>query len=293
MGDQTFDPSQFGNASKPVATQPKEELPAFEFSPENFRQHQQSLEDAKRQELIELRQLPLGPVKRWSFSGWSNFRNCPYAVKLSKVDGCPDPAGPAADRGNRVHLNIEDFIQGKHDELCKEAKKHFETLIRYLRDQFNDGRVEIEGEWGFDRDWEICQWGSEEAWARVKLDAIEFESPTSAYMYDWKTGRKFGNELKHAEQLQLYAIGAFMRFPELEFVTGEMIYLDKNDRLKAHYTRAEAMEFIDKWNRRGHRMTTTVNFEATPSEHACKWCPHAKVQEGEDGPACTYRHIAN
>ena len=285
--NQTFDPQQFSGSGDPVKVADNS-LPEFTFTPENFDAHQRSLEEERQRELNRLRELPLGPIPRWSFSALSNFEKCPYMLQLSKVDGYPDPAGKAAERGLKVHDNIENFIMGETDDLCKEAAKNFENLINNLRNHYEDGTVEVEGEWAHDRDWDTTNWGDENAWARIKLDAIWFESDTSARVYDWKTGRKFGNELKHAQQLQLYVIGAFLRFPDLQFVEGQMVYLDKNDRLIAHYTREEAMAFMDKWTRRGLVMTTTTEFEPQPSEYNCKWCPHAKIQEGYTEPACPY-----
>lgn len=290
MSDMAFDPSKFADASKPIEKPPAGGLPNFTFSPENFEKHQQSLREKEAQELLELRNKPLGPIKAWSFSGHQNFADCPHKVYLSKVERMPDPSGPAAERGTRIHTDIENFIQGETDQLCKEAAKHFAGLVTDLRDEYADGTVEIEGDWGFDRDWNITGWTDPDVWARIKLDAIKHESPTSAVIYDWKSGRKFGNEMKHAQQLQLYAIGSFMRFPELEFVTGKMIYVDKNDELPASYTREEAMAFIDKWNRRGLEMTTATSFEPTPGPSACRWCPHGKVQEGYDKPACPHAY---
>lgn len=288
MSDLQFDPSKFAGASEPVKVQPANPLPNFEFSPQNYEKHQQSLREAEQQKLIELRNLPIGPIKAWSFSSWTNFNECPYKVYLSKIEKAPDPSGPAAERGSRIHTDVENFLQGETDQLCKEASKHFRELIFSLRNDYENGQVEIEGDWGFDRHWETTGWNDDNVWARIKLDAIKHESPTSAWVIDWKSGRKFGNELKHAQQLQLYTIAAFIRYPELEFVRGEMIYLDKNDRLPAEYTREEAMVFIDTWNRRGLEITTATNFEPTPSEHACRWCPHGKVQDGHDKPFCPH-----
>jgi len=79
-----------------------------------------------------------------------------------------------------------------------------------------------------------------------------------------------------------------MRYPDLEFVHGEMVYVDKNDRLQGNYTREEAMEFIDPCERRAYRMTTATEFPPTPSESACRWCPHGKIQEGHDKPFCPH-----
>ena len=285
-----FDPANFANGSKPVPKPPVEALPNFDFSPANFQQHQTNVREAEAQELIELRNLPVGPIKAWSFSSWSNFDECPYKVYLSKIEKRPDPSGPAAERGSRIHTDIEDFIQGERDDLCKEASKHFKDMIVTLRDDYTNGTVEIEGDWGFDRNWEPADWTAPNVWARIKLDAIKHESETSAWIIDWKSGRKFGNELKHAKQLQLYVVAAFMKYPNLEYAKGEMIYLDQNDRLTSEYSREEAMAFIDTWNHRGYSMTSATDFPPKPSFNACRWCPHGKIQEGHDKPFCPHKY---
>ena len=42
-----------------------------------------------------------------------------------------------------------------------------------------------------------------------KLDAYVKEDDTSARVIDYKTGKRFGNEIGHSQQCLLYAIAAF------------------------------------------------------------------------------------
>lgn len=244
--------------------------------------------NAAKQAEIALVNLPAGPVAAWSFSALTRFEDCPYAIYLSKVEKAPDPSGPAADRGSAIHKECEDYIQGELSEQTPNMAK-FTDLIDSVRASYEAGEVEIEQDWAFNREWSVTGWTAADCWARVKLDVMHHESETCGHIYDWKTGRKFGNEVKHSQQLQLYAIAAFVRYPQLQFVKGEMIYLDKGERLAMEYTREQALLFKPQWERRALRMTTETEFKPKPSRHACRWCAHGKVQEGYDEPVCKWR----
>lgn len=141
--------------------------------------------EAKHQAVIDIRTAPLGPVGQWSMSRLFDYENCPHAVYLTKVCKAPNPSGPAAERGTQVHNHIEGYIQGEHANVIKEMG-HFQKLIDQLRDGFANATVEIEGDWAYDRNWTTTGWIDKDCWARMKLDAIEFESPTSATIIDWK-----------------------------------------------------------------------------------------------------------
>ena len=243
----------------------------------------------KRQQQIDLRTAPLGPVSAWSMSRLFDFEDCPYSVYLSKVEKMPTPSGAAAERGTQVHNHIEGFVKSEHADVIKEMLG-FRKLIDHLREGFAEGKVEVEGDWAFDRTWNVAAWAAPNAWARFKLDVLEHQSPTSAKVIDWKTGKKFGNELKHNQQGMGYAIAAFARYPELEFVEVQFAYLDQNDELRGSYTRQQAELLRPMLEERADKMTTCTDFEPKPSFHACRWCPHAKAQEGYDEPACKWAH---
>jgi len=249
-------------------------------------------ESARRAKIARLDPLeaPLGLIPTTSFSSLSNFEKCPYHVYLSKVEKCPDVSGPAALRGSEIHDKAENFIKGDGtDNVPKELLK-FDSLFSDLRARYSDGDIHVEEDWAFTRDWEPTGWSEDNTWLRMKLDALDLESPTSAKVYDWKTGQKFGNEVKHGQQALLYVISTFVKWPDLEFVEANMIYTDKGLTMTTSYSRDQAMMFFDRYNLRFNQATTCVDFKPTPNMTSCKWCPHAKVQEGLENPACQWRY---
>ena len=114
---------------------------------------QAALEAKRKAKLAKLNVLdaPLGLVPTTSFSSLSNFEKCPHHLFLSKVEKCPDVAGPAADRGTKIHDKAEQFIKGESgDELPKELMK-FEDLFQDLRTRYSDGLIHVEEDWAFTR----------------------------------------------------------------------------------------------------------------------------------------------
>ncbi len=108
----------------------------------------------------------------------------------------------------------------------------------------------------------------------MKLDASVMLSPTHAVVIDFKTGKKFGNELKHAEQLQLYALAMVLRNERITKVTAELWYLDVDDITTLTVSREQALRYLRVFDRRGQRMTSATSFKANPNEYSCRWCPY-------------------
>ena len=172
-------------------------------------------------------------IKAWSYSRLVDFEQCKLRAKLKYIDRIPEPVRPlppgktehANDRGTRIHDAAERFVRGGV-ELLPELKS-FATEFHDLRNKYEHGMVSLEGEWAVNKDWEPVAWGDKDAWARIKLDAFVRLSKTHAVVIDYKTGKKFGNEIKHAEQTQLYQLAAFLRYPELETIDVELWYTDR------------------------------------------------------------------
>ena len=99
-------------------------------------------------------------------------------------------------------------------------------------------------------------------------------------MIDYKSGRKFGNEIKHGEQLLLYQLLAFMRYPKLEVVHAELWYLDQDDITSKTYTRKQGLMFAKNFARRGNALTSAIDFPANPSKWACQWCAYKPAPDG-------------
>ena len=140
-------------------------------------------------------------------------------------------------------------------------------------------------------------WGAGESWRR-KITSIEKLAPqptqcilvnspshtflcTEKFIPTHNTGRKFGNEVKHAEQLQLYQLATFLRYPKLETVFAELWYLDQDEITSQKFSRAMGLRFRDKFSKRGDALTSCTDFPANPNKFTCKWCQYGPWNGGQ------------
>jgi len=184
----------------------------------------------------------------------------------------------AANRGTQIHNDCELFVKGEGD-FTKEMKR-FSDYFQDLKVRYEAGDVVIEQEWGFDRDWQPCGYWDDDVWLRMKLD--NFISITSGKKNrvihgiptDYKSGKKFGNEVSHNQQGQLYVLGSFLRFPTMETADVQFKYLDHGLETSKPYTREKAMKFLPVWDRRAKKMTEADDFPPKPNKVNCMWCPY-------------------
>jgi len=225
-------------------------------------------------------------IKAWSHSRDANFRKCKFRAKLLYMDKQVEPRPPlregqteyANDRGSRIHEAAELYVKGGV-ELLPELHKFADEYQR-LRELYAAGRVSLEGDWGFDSAWLPVDFFSADVWLRVKIDALVHMSDEHAVVIDYKSGRKSGNELKHAEQTQLYCVSTFMRYPKLKRITTELWYLDVDDLTCTEYTREQGMRFFKIWNDRGCEITSCTEFPPSPNKYNCQYCYFGKKGNG-------------
>ncbi len=238
-----------------------------------------NLTQSKRPDLISTvsvkEDIQLGYIPAWSYSTLKTFESCAYRSYIAKVKKVQEDFGPAAARGTEIHKQAEDYVGGLLAELPDTLKK-FTSEFKKLREMFAEAQVELEGDWGFTREWGTTGWLAKDVWGRIKLDAFVHESETSARVIDYKTGKAYGNEIAHSQQALVYAIGSFFRYPELQIAKTEIWYLDHGTMLEQVYTRDEAMVFMPKLHDRAIVMTTATKFPPNPSNYNCKWCSYGK-----------------
>lgn len=218
-------------------------------------------------------------IKGWSYSRLEVFEKCKRYAFLKFIQRIPDPRpNPTADRGTKIHLKAEHYVMGKIDHLPQELKK-FEEEFEFLRTLYQRGKVSLEGEWGFDKDWKPVDWRS--AWLRVKCDAVVWLDDKTIVVIDYKTGKKFGNEIKHGEQTQMYAAAACALYPQVETIHTELWYLDQDELTPAKHSRSRSMIALSRFNERGLKITEATVFPPNPSKVSCKWCPYKPSGTGD------------
>lgn len=225
-----------------------------------------------------------GLVTSWSYSRLDKYESCAYSIYLTSVEKAPRVDNEAAVRGQKLHDMAEQFVDGTLDELPKELAKHYKQSFYSLADKYQKGKVSLEGEWGITTNWEPTGWLEDDTWGRIKLDAFVEESPTSGRVIDYKSGKPY--PIKHNQQGQIYAITAFIYYPQMEYLETEFWYLDKTPQPAINrYTREQAMMFLPKWDERAKRLTMARHFPPSPSVKNCRFCDHAKTE------TCPYRVV--
>lgn len=225
-------------------------------------------------------------IQSASFTKLGDFEKCKFYAYLKHDARIPEPERPlkpgqteqANDRGTRYHLNCEEYVLGQTDALLPDIDAAFGPELDLMRHLHTEGMVSLEGQWGYALDWAVTDWYS--AAIRMKLDAIVFHDEEHATVIDYKTGRKFGNEIKHNEQLRFYALGSFMRYPRLKRVTAELWYLDQKDVTSMTMTRMQGLAFRQNFDNRIKKLVTCTEFPPNPNKFSCKWCQYGPWNGG-------------
>lgn len=233
--------------------------------------------------------LDMKTIKAWSHSRLVTFESCKFHAELSYIRKIEEPerqlppgkSEHANDRGTRIHEAAEKFIKGGV-ELIPELEKFAPEFTR-LREMYEEGKCSLEGEWAYDKEWSPVAWMSSDVWCRIKCDAVVFVEAEHAVVIDYKSGKRFGNEVKHSEQMQLYQLGIFLRYPKIQKVTVELWYLDLDENHSMEYRRDQGLRYAQSFERRGNAMTTCEDFPPNPNAWSCRWCPYKPVERGGTG----------
>ena len=245
--------------------------------------------------------LPTGPVSRgpkrpaggypkltaWSFSRYKDWLQCPLKAKFKHIDRMREPGSPAMQRGTTLHKLAEDFVmqrinykalelglQDSEREYGKPTK--FREFLDLMKDASKRNPI-CEESWGFRSDWTETGWFGQDTWCRVKLDLAFRPKPKVLCVTDHKTGKPYED---HVDQLDLYAVAGFVKFPDVNTILSTIWYLDDASCTELEFTRDQFPELKDGWNRRVAPMMNDTMYPAKPNPK-CQWCHFRK---GNGGP---------
>lgn len=226
----------------------------------------------------------------WSYSALSLYTKCPLRWRFEKVDKLPTVRNEKADRGVQIHKEAEDYVSGLSPELPESLAK-FKQHFAAARRCFVKGQTSLEQAWGYDRDWSPCDFKSEPIWLKVFCDMVVFlKKGKTIVVIDYKTGKRFGNEIAHGEQLQLYIAAAAQRYPDVTDFIAELWYLDVDELISFSYTREDADDFVRYYTTRAKNMEKAIQnnkFEPIATIQNCKFCPFKQTCEHAVSPPMT------
>jgi hypothetical protein len=215
----------------------------------------------------------------FSYSRLNTYRQCPLKAKFLYIDKLKEPQGEALQRGSDIHKFAEDYVKGTIKKLPPELKIYkddFKEIITAIKKKTIT--VDIECQWAFDKNWKSCEWFSEKAWCRMMLDLVYIptKKPTELVIIDYKTGKM---RPENKEQLDLYALGAFMKYPNVEKVTAEFWYLDADEWVEEIYTKKDISRLQKHWADETKKYLNDTKFPPR-ANNFCRWCDFRKDAQG-------------
>lgn len=218
----------------------------------------------------------LQQITSWSYSRLTTYILCPFKAKLTILDRMKEPENAYTSGGQNAHDDCESYLKNPKAPLTK-AMARFPEEFAKLRKK----KAVAEQTWAFRRDWSRTVYNDwDGCWLRIKTDAHYVEQSgkkTTVVVIDYKTGKEYED---HALQRSLYALGAFMIYPDATDVVVWHWYLDAGVERDSKFTRKKDAARLKKdWEARADRMLSDTIFPATPNPKCC-WCHFRKTNGG-------------
>ena len=215
----------------------------------------------------------------WSYSRLHDYDTCPRKAKLKHLDKITEPPNKSMARGAAIHRMAEAYVKGELKALPEELAQ-FEQEFKDLRKR----KAATEDRWAFDKDWRtLDDFFHKDTVARLVVDALavklkpargnKSKVQAEATVIDYKTGQRYGS---NAEQIQLYAMGTFAKFPDVDTVVVQLWYLDLGEMDEETFTREKHYPTMrEYWEKRPKKLMSDTAFKPTPGGH-CTRCYYSK-----------------
>ena len=207
---------------------------------------------------------------KWSHSSLKDYEGCPRRYHEVKVlSNYPFTDTDATIYGKELHEAAEFYI-AKDQPLP--------TQFEFIKDTLDalkamPGRKLCEHEMGLTQTLQPCGFNDPKVWVRGIADLLIINDDNlTARVVDYKTGN---NKYPDREQLKLMALMVFAHFPHIRRVSGALLFVVKNDMVKAVYDHDEIEQHWWDYRERVARIeqaheTGVWNPKPTP---LCGWCP--------------------
>lgn len=207
----------------------------------------------------------------WGFSKLDVFRACAAKFKYQFIDKLPQGSSPAMARGQKMHENIEMYLNGWSADLIPEVvdwKPQFDALK--LKDFKGEQAIGIDKGWGL-----LPDWFNKETWLRIKMDAYFIENDEMTVI-DFKSGQF---RIPSQDQIELYAVAGISIQPAVKKVNAQFWFLDSGDVHTVTYTSEELLALRKKYETESAPLYAERAWMPQPSRE-CRWCPYSKTKGG-------------
>lgn len=213
------------------------------------------------------------PLTAWSYSRYALYAQCPLKFKLEVIDGLKAPQSPAMARGNKVHVDLANYLKGQALLPAAVTTPYQVKLYAEMR-AFPDKLVEHQQ--GFTNQWKPTGWFGADTWYRQIYDVALLYEDMTAEAVDHKTGKRYGS---NAEQMELQAVSLMCQYKPVTHVTTRLIYVDSGEEEIAEFPAVDREKLTAKWNSKVAPMFSDKIFAPRPNDK-CKFCQFSKSNNG-------------
>jgi CRISPR/Cas system-associated exonuclease Cas4 (RecB family) len=225
---------------------------------------------------------------RLSFSLWSTYHQCPFKYKQKYLLGVKEPfSGPAAERGTKIHLMIEEYIKnykqvmpwdeaGGAPGVPKLGHEHPMTGVLQRYRNWPNGMRHVERKFGFDIDWYPYPADNDDT-AYVAVFDIAAVANGVVEIGEWKSGKPYPS---HFDQRTFYGLAGLKLWPHAHKVQVTTYYADMTSEAKRiTLTPDNERELQDTWESRRETIANDRIMAPRPNEK-CNWCFYRKSNKG-------------
>ena len=208
-----------------------------------------------------------------SFSHFKAFEQCPkqfYHVR-HKAE-FPFVESTAMKYGNDAHKVAELYIRDG-DEIQDKF-----LYMKPVLDSLNakEGEKHCELKLGITRDFVPCSYWAKDIWIRGVIDLL-ITNGDHAWVIDYKTSKNANYADK--DQLELMALLVFASYPEIQRVSGGLVFTKCNQLVKGQYKKINKAELWSKWVKRHNAMVDAHKLDVWPTRPSGLCRAHCPVTE--------------
>lgn len=203
-----------------------------------------------------------------SFSSLNYFNQCAFRYQQVKLlKRFKDAPFKQAIDGTNIHEAFERHIRDG-TPLPEWALKYTDTMevIAEIR-----GSKHAELKMAINTNGAPCDYWDKMAAIRGSADLVVLDGD-HAMVADWKTGKVKDNP----EQLELMALLVFKRFPQVQTISGVLVFVEHRQTVTQRYTASQEVDMWVKWvgkMSREHKAKMNNDFPMNPSGLCRGWCP--------------------
>ena len=221
----------------------------------------------------------------YSYSKLSLWQQCPRKFYFRYIQKIPCEPSIAIERGDFAHFLIEHVLKG---DILKVQPKSYQLLTSENKTEIKKMVLEFCKGDVFQRILDIPGTRETEAWFALDKNFNYSHKKETNHLigkidlqignmiFDWKTGKK-PRGLKDEDQLDLYALQYFMKYPEAETCKGSFVFIEHNYIQEKEYTRDDVVAGIIRTYSEYIRQMETDNVFECKESPLCGWCEYMKA----------------